>query len=301
MLLKICTELPREMQGVLACCNPIPPLVKQNLHAIHMIMLKAREQPLTVIKQETPKEVKSQMSSMIVQDLAEQPLKCPLDLGRVPQDSSVTSSSSFILKNASSIGVFGAKDKPKNSDKRQEDTFSAPYKRYQMLLPYLKHLEDKKDDESNNSHVARLKSIREHFDALTAMTAEEYTEEKDAEEEDEEEEVKEEEEVIENVKNDPVRPLRQTVTNAERKMKRKRKPDKDESKISPAPAACSNAPANEEQDFSQFSKKKKMTTMSDKVFNPWKNYKKDSSKGAAKNRQKFKSRNQSYSYKKWRE
>lgn len=42
MLLKICTELPREMQGILACCNPVPPLVKQNLHALHMIIFQAR-------------------------------------------------------------------------------------------------------------------------------------------------------------------------------------------------------------------------------------------------------------------
>merc|ERR1712029_1152892 len=46
MLLKICTELPREMQGILACCNPVPPLVKQNLHALHEFILKAREQNL---------------------------------------------------------------------------------------------------------------------------------------------------------------------------------------------------------------------------------------------------------------
>ena len=47
MLIKISTELPREMQGILACCNPIPPLVKQNLHSIHQIVLRAREQPIT--------------------------------------------------------------------------------------------------------------------------------------------------------------------------------------------------------------------------------------------------------------
>ncbi len=42
MLLKITTELPREMQGILACCNPIPPLVRQNLQALHLLILKAR-------------------------------------------------------------------------------------------------------------------------------------------------------------------------------------------------------------------------------------------------------------------
>ncbi|XP_012535453.1 exosome component 10 isoform X2 [Monomorium pharaonis] len=46
MLLNIAETLPREMQGILACCNPIPPLVRQNLLKIHKMVLKAREQPL---------------------------------------------------------------------------------------------------------------------------------------------------------------------------------------------------------------------------------------------------------------
>lgn len=46
MMLTIAEALPREMQGVLACCNPIPPLVKQNLQLLHQYILKAREQPL---------------------------------------------------------------------------------------------------------------------------------------------------------------------------------------------------------------------------------------------------------------
>lgn len=44
------SELPREMQGILACCNPIPPLVKQNLPEMHEIVLKAREQPMTSLE-----------------------------------------------------------------------------------------------------------------------------------------------------------------------------------------------------------------------------------------------------------
>ncbi|XP_014214154.2 exosome component 10 [Copidosoma floridanum] len=47
MLLNIAETLPREIQGVLACCNPIPPLVRKNLLKIHKIILKAREQPLS--------------------------------------------------------------------------------------------------------------------------------------------------------------------------------------------------------------------------------------------------------------
>lgn len=46
MLLQISETLPREMQGILACCSPIPPLVRANLLELHQIILRAKEQPL---------------------------------------------------------------------------------------------------------------------------------------------------------------------------------------------------------------------------------------------------------------
>jgi hypothetical protein len=46
MMLQIAEHLPREMQGILACCSPIPRLVRQNLHKLHTIVLEARNQPL---------------------------------------------------------------------------------------------------------------------------------------------------------------------------------------------------------------------------------------------------------------
>lgn len=50
MLLNIAENLPREVQGISALCNPIPPLVRQNEREIHKIILKAREQPLVKVK-----------------------------------------------------------------------------------------------------------------------------------------------------------------------------------------------------------------------------------------------------------
>lgn len=46
MILEISEILPREQQGIVACCNPCPPLVRQNLNELHRIILKAREMPL---------------------------------------------------------------------------------------------------------------------------------------------------------------------------------------------------------------------------------------------------------------
>ncbi|XP_022090438.1 exosome component 10-like [Acanthaster planci] len=42
MLFQVAENLPREPHGVLACCNPIPPLVRQQLNEVHQLVLKAR-------------------------------------------------------------------------------------------------------------------------------------------------------------------------------------------------------------------------------------------------------------------
>ncbi|XP_075930247.1 exosome complex component 10-like [Petromyzon marinus] len=52
MLMKIAEEMPRELQGVLACCNPVPPLVRQNANELWQLVKQARLVPL--IKSEMP-------------------------------------------------------------------------------------------------------------------------------------------------------------------------------------------------------------------------------------------------------
>ena len=39
----------RELQGILACCNPVPPLVRQSLNDIHRIIKAAMEIPLVKV------------------------------------------------------------------------------------------------------------------------------------------------------------------------------------------------------------------------------------------------------------
>ncbi|XP_076019569.1 exosome complex component 10 [Genypterus blacodes] len=46
MLNKICEELPKEPQGIVACCNPVPPLVRQQVNELHLFVQEAREIPL---------------------------------------------------------------------------------------------------------------------------------------------------------------------------------------------------------------------------------------------------------------
>lgn len=46
MLLMISEALPKEMTGILSCCDPVPPLVQNNLGDLHRIILQARDLPL---------------------------------------------------------------------------------------------------------------------------------------------------------------------------------------------------------------------------------------------------------------
>ncbi|KAL0851679.1 hypothetical protein ABMA28_000012 [Loxostege sticticalis] len=45
MLMALAETLPREVQGVNACCSPTPPFVKQHLLTIHRMLLSCRELP----------------------------------------------------------------------------------------------------------------------------------------------------------------------------------------------------------------------------------------------------------------
>ncbi|XP_075920721.1 uncharacterized protein LOC142923469 isoform X9 [Petromyzon marinus] len=76
MLMKIAEEMPRELQGVLACCNPVPPLVRQNANELWQLVKQARLVPL--IKSETPIKAPSRIFITRTERL-ENPLFCPHD------------------------------------------------------------------------------------------------------------------------------------------------------------------------------------------------------------------------------
>ena len=82
MLLKIATEVPREMQGILACCNPVPPLVKQNLGLLHTIILNARERQLVTVETTgAPGGGRDALPEL--PEVLENPLASPLDLAHL--------------------------------------------------------------------------------------------------------------------------------------------------------------------------------------------------------------------------
>lgn len=47
MLLQMAQSIPRDVQGIFACCNPVPQGVKEHVLELHAVILKARLQPLT--------------------------------------------------------------------------------------------------------------------------------------------------------------------------------------------------------------------------------------------------------------
>ncbi|XP_047543391.1 exosome component 10 isoform X1 [Vanessa atalanta] len=79
MLLSLAEALPREMQGLSACCNPMSPFLKQNLVTVHRMLLSCRELPLEPQLYQMPSAVDA-MSIMPPQLTYE-----VLDLGNYPE------------------------------------------------------------------------------------------------------------------------------------------------------------------------------------------------------------------------
>ncbi|XP_075629709.1 exosome complex component 10 [Balearica regulorum gibbericeps] len=83
MLLKIAEELPKEPQGIVACCNPVPPLVHQQINELHLLIQQAREMPL--LKSEIAVTVKKREPPVSPERL-ENTFFGPHDSSRIPVD-----------------------------------------------------------------------------------------------------------------------------------------------------------------------------------------------------------------------
>ncbi|XP_018571344.1 exosome component 10 [Anoplophora glabripennis] len=179
MLLQISETLPREMQGILACCSPIPPLVRANLLELHQIILRAKEQPLEkpIMKEDTRARGTTLKISKINID---SPLHCPHDLTKSNEfrddlptlmgNNSAANLSELIDKKLeienthSSRTVF---DPPDNSSEQEIDSealkkihsigFLGPFERYKLVKPFIQAEEERlaseksKNDEQKKS------------------------------------------------------------------------------------------------------------------------------------------------------
>ncbi|EDV48932.1 exosome component 10 [Drosophila erecta] len=165
MMLQIAESLPREMQGILACCNPIPPLVRQQLHTLHQIVLKARDQPLVkpILEAQSSTQVSLPPST---KDFSSK-LYCPHDFSHLeeirddlptllkrsstsgklemPREKEVADESLPIA--APAMALFQKQSKPTQEEeqrwahlRKESQTLRMPYKRYLAILPLMVQL-----------------------------------------------------------------------------------------------------------------------------------------------------------------
>ncbi|KAI5640332.1 HRDC domain-containing protein [Phthorimaea operculella] len=95
MLLSLAETLPREVQGVNACCSPMPPFVKQNLITIHRMILSCRELPLEPQLYQMPASIRNMqntthhsLAACNLHDLSHMPdFSCTIGAAAVPDAS----------------------------------------------------------------------------------------------------------------------------------------------------------------------------------------------------------------------
>nr|CAD7456538.1 unnamed protein product [Timema tahoe] len=202
MMLQIADTLPREMQGILACCNPIPTTVRKNLVNLHQIVLKAREQPLTklVLEEEILRvRVPAPSWQKINLDGA---LHCPHDLSRVgdfrddlPTLMGDTSAGSKrapsrtppLVQRAPNVTVFQPLEAQQDDDysdltmkpsEVKQLTFVCPYERYKLVRPYMDAQNASEQEalgrdsvqvEEGEGDEDRIRRIRDHFFKVSAV------------------------------------------------------------------------------------------------------------------------------------
>lgn len=179
MLLQISEALPREMQGILACCNPIPPLVRQHLNLLHQIVLKAREQPLIKPMINEANLVRPAVNLNDKKDLLNHPLYCPHDLshqGDARDDLPTLIDNKEIRKKKLFKGIveihqvkLSVFDKTENCSRKPKDVvlqFISPYNRYKLMIPFM---EEQKKREIANEEEKRKQALEEKRKQLPAL------------------------------------------------------------------------------------------------------------------------------------
>ena len=56
----------REPQGIIACCNPVPPLVRQQINEMHLLIQQAREMPLLKVRSSPTPQILSSESARLL-------------------------------------------------------------------------------------------------------------------------------------------------------------------------------------------------------------------------------------------
>jgi len=194
MMLQMSEILPKEMQGVLACCNPIPSLVKTELLTLHNIFRAAREQKLEVVETATSEHVAATAAASgqtsTSRDLAEVMISkhdlCHLEDSKElptllkPQETllgDLFSQNKIKVHLESTSKLFGVK-KGKLQIKRKKllkktNEYMGAYERYNLYLELKPLIEGEKKKEKHSTKgetLERVNKVRQHFLSLTNNT-----------------------------------------------------------------------------------------------------------------------------------
>uniref|UniRef100_A0A8C0V2E9 Exosome complex component 10 n=1 Tax=Cyanistes caeruleus TaxID=156563 RepID=A0A8C0V2E9_CYACU len=128
MLLKIAEELPKETQGIIACCNPVPPLVRQQIHELHLLIQQAREMPLVKVRVACTTQGTDHWHSL--SQKLENALFGPHDSSRIPMDNFQNNSN--ICVNISSFFFLFFKECDENEGNKR--TLTTAQRKAQLIM-----------------------------------------------------------------------------------------------------------------------------------------------------------------------
>uniref|UniRef100_A0A7N8XPZ3 Exosome complex component 10 n=1 Tax=Mastacembelus armatus TaxID=205130 RepID=A0A7N8XPZ3_9TELE len=85
MMSKISEELPKEPQGIIACCNPVPPLVRQQVNELHLLVQQAREMPLLKVRKDGFQQCGGKKRERVASEVGETTPKSSMKLMKLPE------------------------------------------------------------------------------------------------------------------------------------------------------------------------------------------------------------------------
>lgn len=274
MMLQIADVLPREMQGILACCSPIPPLVRQHLLTLHDIVLKAREMPLSSLQNHGKPIPKP--TPVLVEHEHDDPLYCIHDLTQDIRDDLPTllgsdQGKAFLadtIHHAGRVHVV-VKKEPETSVFAGGNVQSAHGVDVTFVSPYARYAKVKAVEEAERAaDRARVENLKQHFvDSVAQAPVEspDQTDNKAEEKQEEKEQAKKEKSptkrpMSEDAKSDMITlpkkkklPIAAQIPRRKKKKTNQAKPKQSE----PEPAASTSKPTDQDPSGKELSNKQK--------------------------------------------
>ncbi|GAB6019100.1 Exosome component 10 [Chamberlinius hualienensis] len=190
MLMKITEVLPREMQGISACCNPTPTLVHQYLNEIHRIILDARGRSLDApASHQLQIQVDESRREIDLDDV----LICPHDYSHLKESGTLDTGPTLLdlwnkhgdklenelqhlsinvpIKSTPQLTCFASEDRKvfseANKVKSSVANYLSPFARYKLVLQGYENFSQNSVDVSAISDTSldesRVKSVEDYF------------------------------------------------------------------------------------------------------------------------------------------